>query len=87
MTALVELCYVAYWLRTFYPCMEDACVYRQRLMVTAAMNGFLAVVAGHLASRDLGAVLSGWDLATELACAVLNVFNLDDRLFPRKART
>jgi hypothetical protein len=86
MTTLVELCYVAYWLRTFYPCMEEARVYRQRLMVTAAMIGFLAV-AGHLASKEFGAVLSGWALATELACAVLNVLNLDDRLFPRKART
>ena len=55
-------------------------------MVTAAMIGFLAV-AGHLASKEFGAVLSGWALATELACAVLNVLNLDDRLFPRKTRT
>lgn len=86
MTTLVELCYVAYWLKTFYPCMEEARVYRQRLIVTAAMIAFLAV-AGHLASKELGAVLSGWALATELACAVLNVLNLDDRLFPRKAGT
>jgi hypothetical protein len=83
MIAVVELCYVGYWLKTFYPCMEEARVYRQRLMVTAAMIGFLAV-AGHLASKEFGAVVSGWAIAIELASVVLNVLNLDDRLFPRK---
>lgn len=84
MIGIVELCYVAYWLKSFYPCMEDARVYRQRLIVTAGMIAFLSV-ANHLSSKELGAVVSGWAIAMELASVVLAVLNLDDRLFPRKA--
>lgn len=84
MIALVELAYVIYWCRTFYPCMEDARVYKRRLWVTAGMIGLLSV-AGHLSSNELGAVVSGWAIAMELASVVLAVLNLDDRLFPRKA--
>ena len=84
MIAIVELCYVAYWLKTFYPCMMDAAVYKQRLWITAGMIGLLSV-AGHLSSNELGAVVSGWAIAMELASVVLAVLNLDDRLFPRRA--
>jgi hypothetical protein len=83
MTALIELAYVVYWFRTFYPALESAEVYKQRLWVTAGMIGLLAV-ANHLSSKELGAVVSGWAIAIELASATLNVLNLDDRLFPRK---
>jgi uncharacterized membrane protein len=83
MTALIELAYVVYWFRTFYPALESAEVYKQRLWVTAGMIAVLSV-AGHLSSKELGAVVSGWAIAIELASVVLNVMNLDDRLFPRK---
>lgn len=84
MIALIELAYVIYWLRSFYPCMESAEVYKQRLWITAGMIGLLSV-AGHLSSNELGSVVSGWAIAMELASVVLAVLNLDDRLFPRKA--
>jgi hypothetical protein len=42
-------------------------------------------VAGHLSSKELGAVVSGWAIAIELASVVLNILNLDDRLFRREA--
>lgn len=83
MTALIELAYVVYWFRTFYPALESAEVYKRRLWVTAGMIAVLSV-AGHLSSKELGAVVSGWAIAIELASVVLNVMNLDDRLFPRK---
>jgi len=83
MIAIVELGYVIYWLKTFYPSLENAEVYKQRLWVTAGMLAVLSV-AGHLSSKELGAVVSGWAIAIELASVVLNVMNLDDRLFPRK---
>ncbi len=84
MIELVELAYVAYWLRTFYPALESAEVYKQRLWVTAGMLAALSM-ASHLSSKELGAVVSGWAIAIELASVVLNVLNLDDRLFPRRA--
>jgi uncharacterized membrane protein len=84
MTALIELAYVVYWFRTFYPALESAEVYKQRLWVTAGMLAVLSV-AGHLSSKELGAVVSGWAIAIELASVVLNILNLDDRLFRREA--
>lgn len=86
MITLIEMAYLYYWWATFTKSMEDAKTYRQRLVVSAAMVGFLLVV-GHYASKELGAVLCGWALTVEIASFVLAVLDLDERLFPRKART
>jgi hypothetical protein len=84
MIEIVELAYLVYWCRNFFPAMENAQLYWQRLKVTAGMIGFLLLV-GHYASRELGAVLCGWAIACEVACAIGNVLEMDDRLFPRRA--
>jgi hypothetical protein len=84
MIAVIEMAYLCYWCRTFFSSMEDARQYRQRLATTAAMIVFLLAV-GHYASKQLGAVLCGWAVACEVACAIGNFLELDERLFPRKA--
>ena len=86
MITLFEMAYLYYWWATFTKSIEDAKTYRQRLVVSAVMVGFLLVV-GHYASKELGAVLCGWALTVEIASFVLAVLDLDERLFPRKART
>jgi hypothetical protein len=84
MIALIEVAYLVYWFRTFFSSMDNAELYWQRLKVTAGMVGFLLVV-GHYTSRELGAVLCGWAIASEVACAIGNFLDLDERLFPRRA--
>jgi hypothetical protein len=83
MITLVEIAYLIYWSRTFFSSMNNAQLYWQRLKVTAGMIGFLLLV-GHYTSRELCAVLCGWAIASEVACATCNFLDLDERLFPRR---
>ena len=85
MIFVIEMCYLYYWFKTFTPSSLDGKVYRQRLVVTAVMIAFLLGV-GHYASKELGAVLVGWAIASELFCFVCNFLDLDERLFGRARR-
>jgi len=82
MIALIEIAYLYYWWTTFSTS-NDGATYRQRVKVTAAMIVFL-ILAGHSASKDLFAVLSGWAVAIEVVCFVLAFLDYDERLFPRR---
>jgi hypothetical protein len=83
MIALIEIAFLYYWCNTFSTSANDGATYRQRVKVTAAMIVFL-ILAGHSASKDLFAVLSGWAVAIEVVCFVLAFLDYDERLFPRR---
>lgn len=84
MITLIELAFLVYWCRTFFLSMDDARVYRQRVMVTAAMLALLWM-AGQVDSKELVAGLCGLAVAIETWCFVAAFLDYDERLFPRRA--